>query len=65
MKAFDEVCDEWEEKLGHRPSYYVTELPTFHIRYKFLLTVNDPTIILYKQPDFLRNIMEKLNKIPK
>jgi len=65
MTAFDEACDEWTEKFGYPPTYYVAELPTFHVKYKFLITVEDPVKILQLQPEFLKAIMEKLDQLPK
>lgn len=65
MKAFDEVCQEWTEKFGYQPTYYVSELPTFHVRYKFIMTVDDPRQILHLQPEFLRAIMERVEQVTK
>lgn len=60
MKAFDQVCHEWTEKFGYPPTYYISEVPPWHINYKFFITVEKPYKILELQPKFLKALMEKL-----
>lgn len=60
MKAFDQVCHEWTEKFGYPPTYYISDVPPWHINYKFFITIEKPQKILELQPKFLKALMEKL-----
>lgn len=61
-KVFDEVCQQWTEKFGYPPTYFVSELPSYQTKYKFFITVDDPIKIFQLKPEFLKDILSRLEE---
>ncbi len=61
-KVFDEVCEQWTEKFGYPPTYFVSELPSYQTIYKFFITVENPMKIFQLKPEFLKTILAKLEQ---
>ncbi len=64
-KVFDEVCQQWKEKFGYPPTYFITDLPSYQTKYKFFITVDDPVKIFQLKPEFLKNLLIKLEETKK
>ncbi|MFQ6124572.1 MAG: mechanosensitive ion channel family protein [Candidatus Heimdallarchaeota archaeon] len=61
-KVFDKVCEQWTEKFGYPPTYFISELPSYQTKYKFFITVDDPVKIYQLKPEFLRDILARLEE---
>lgn len=61
-KVFDEVCEQWTEKFGYPPTYFVSELPSYQTIYKFFITVENPMKIFQLKPEFLKTILARLEE---
>ncbi|MFX0199241.1 MAG: mechanosensitive ion channel family protein [Candidatus Hodarchaeota archaeon] len=61
-KVFDEVCQEWTDKFGYPPTYFVSELPSYQTIYKFFITVENPIKIVQLKPEFLKTILARLEE---
>lgn len=64
-KVFDEVCQQWEEKFSYPPTYFISDLPSFQVKYKFFITVDEPIKIFQHKPEFLKDILTKLEETKK
>lgn len=60
--VFDEVCQQWEEKFGYPPTYFISDLPSYQTKYTFFITVDEPVKIFQLKPEFLKDILAKLEQ---